>query len=73
MPLTGDRKIFQPPAASHMTSASTTDASLPMAAGWLISHMKTGRPEIYVVPFGAGAKTQVSTTGGWNTLFWPQQ
>jgi hypothetical protein len=30
---------------------------------------ETGRPEIYVVPFAAGAKTQVSTTGGWNTMF----
>jgi hypothetical protein len=30
---------------------------------------ETGRPEVYVVPFEAGAKTQVSTTGGWNTVF----
>jgi eukaryotic-like serine/threonine-protein kinase len=31
---------------------------------------ETGRPEVYVVPFpGAGAKTQVSNTGGWLARF----
>jgi len=40
-----------------------------MAAGWLISHMKQAGPKSTLCQFGAGAKTQVSTTGGWNTLF----
>ncbi len=69
MPLTGDRKIFQPPAASHMT-VSQYDGRFSSDGRWLAYFSyETGRPEIYVVPFGAGAKTQVSTTGGWNTLF----
>jgi len=30
---------------------------------------ESGRPEVYVVPFEAAAKTQVSTAGGRNTFF----
>lgn len=26
------------------------------------------RVEVYVLPFAAGAKTQLSTTAGWNTI-----
>jgi serine/threonine protein kinase/WD40 repeat protein len=66
---TGDRKLFQPPAASHMT-ASQFDGRFSSDGRWLAYFSyESGRPEIYVVPFEAGAKTQVSTTGGWNTLF----
>ncbi|HTW59845.1 MAG TPA: protein kinase [Terriglobales bacterium] len=66
---TGDRKLFQPPAAAHMT-VSEYDGRFSSEGRWLAYFSyETGRPEIYVVPFGAGAKTQVSTTGGWNTLF----
>jgi serine/threonine protein kinase len=66
---TGGRRIFQPPAASHMT-ASQYDGRFSSDGRWLAYFSyETGRPEIYVVPFEAGAKTQVSTTGGWNTLF----
>jgi|HubBroStandDraft_1064217.scaffolds.fasta_scaffold04029_4 serine/threonine protein kinase len=69
LPLTGDRKLFQPPAAAHMT-VSQYDGRFSSDGRWLAYFSyETGRPEIYVVPFGAGAKTQVSTTGGWNTLF----
>jgi serine/threonine protein kinase len=67
--LTGDRKIFQPPAAAHMT-VSQYDGRFSSDGRWLAYFSyETGRPEVYVVPFGAGAKTQVSTTGGWNTMF----
>ncbi len=66
---TGERKIFQPPAASHMT-ASEYDGRFSSDGRWLAYFSyESGRPEVYVVPFGPGAKTQVSTTGGWNTLF----
>jgi serine/threonine protein kinase len=64
-----DAKIFQPPAASHMT-ASEYDGRFSSDGRWLAYFSyETGRPEVYVVPFGTGAKTQVSTTGGWNTMF----
>ncbi len=69
LPLTGDRKIFQPAAASHMT-VSEFDGRFSSDGRWLAYFSyETGRPEVYVVPFGVGAKTQVSTTGGWNTIF----
>ena len=69
LPLTGDRKLFQPPAASHMT-VSQFDGRFSSDGRWLAYFSyETGRPEVYVVPFGVGAKTQVSTTGGWNTIF----
>jgi Tol biopolymer transport system component len=69
LPLTGDHKLFQPPAASHMT-VSQYDGRFSPDGRWLAYFSyDTGRPEVYVVPFAAGAKTQVSTTGGWNTMF----
>jgi Tol biopolymer transport system component len=69
LPLTGDRKLFQPPATSHMT-VSEYDGRFSSNGRWLAYFSyETGRPEVYVVPFAAGAKTQVSTTGGWNTMF----
>lgn len=67
--LTSDRKLFQLPANSHVT-ASEYDGRFSPDGRWLAySSYETGRPEVYVVPFAAGAKTQVSTTGGWNTMF----
>jgi eukaryotic-like serine/threonine-protein kinase len=69
LPLTGDGKLFQAPAASHMT-VSQYDGRFSSDGRWLAYFSyETGRPEVYVVPFAAGAKTQVSTTGGWNTIF----
>lgn len=69
LPLSGDRKPFQPPATSHMT-ASEYDGRFSPDGRWLsYFSYESGRPEVYVVPFAAGAKTQVSTTGGWNTIF----
>ena len=69
LPLTGDRKPFEPPATSHLM-ASEYDGRFSPDGRWLAYFSyETGRPEIYVVPFGAGAKTQVSTGGGWNTMF----
>ena len=69
LPLTGDRKPFQPPATSHMT-ASEYDGRFSRDGRWLsYFSYESVRPEVYVVPFSAGAKTQVSTTGGWNTIF----
>jgi serine/threonine protein kinase len=66
---TGDRKIFQPPAASHI-GVSQYDGRFSSDGRWLAYFSyETGRPEVYVVPLAAGAKTQVSTTGGWNTMF----
>jgi serine/threonine protein kinase len=65
----GERKIFQPPAAAHMT-VSQYDGRFSSDGRWLAYFSyETGRPEVYVVPFEAGAKTQVSTSGGWNTMF----
>jgi len=69
LPLTGDRKPFRPPATSQMT-VSQYDGRFSSDGRWLAYFSyETGRPEVYVVPFGVGAKTQVSTTGGWNTIF----
>jgi Tol biopolymer transport system component len=87
LPLTGDRKPFQPPAASHMT-VSQYDGRFSSDGRWLAYFSyETGRPEVYVVPFKADAKTQVSTTGdgtpssaattnsfssAWETAGWPR-
>lgn len=69
LPLTGDRKLFRPPATSQMT-ASEYDGRFSSDGRWLAYFSyESGRPEVYVVPFAAGAKTQVSITGGWNTIF----
>jgi hypothetical protein len=69
LPLTGEHKLFQPPATSQMT-VSEYDGRFSSDGRWLTYFSyETGRPEVYVVPFQAGAKTQVTTTGGWNTIF----
>jgi serine/threonine protein kinase len=61
--------IFQPPATAHMT-ANEYDGRFSPDGRWLAYFSyESGRPEVYVVPFAEGAKTQVSTTGGWNTIF----
>ncbi len=69
LPMTGERTPFQPPASAHM-KASEYDGRFSPDGRWLAYFSyESGRPEVYVVPFGAGAKTQISTTGGWNTIF----
>jgi dipeptidyl aminopeptidase/acylaminoacyl peptidase len=70
LPLNGDRKPFQPPATPKMT-VSQYDGRFSPDGRWLAYFSyETGRPEVYVVPFlSGGAKYQVSTTGGWNTVF----
>ncbi len=69
LPLTGDRKPFRPPTTSHMT-VSEYDRRFSSNGRWLAYFSyESGRSEVYVVPFPARAKTQVSTTGGWNTIF----
>ena len=69
LPLTADRKIFQPPATSHMTVSEYDGRFSSDGRRLAYFSYETGRPEVYVVPFAAGAKAQVSTTGGWNTIF----
>jgi hypothetical protein len=67
--LTGDRTPFRPPATSQMT-VSEYDGRFSSDGHWLANFSyESGRPEVYVVPVAAGGKTQVSTTGGWNTIF----
>ena len=69
LPLSGDRKLFRPAATAQMT-ASQYDGRFSSDGRWLAYFSyESGRPEVYVVPFAAGAKTQVSITGGWNTIF----
>jgi eukaryotic-like serine/threonine-protein kinase len=70
LPLNGDRKAFQAPAASKV-NVSQYDGRFSPDGQWLVYFSyETGRPEVYVVPFpSGGAKYQVSTTGGWNTKF----
>jgi serine/threonine protein kinase len=69
LPLTGDRKPFRPPATSQMTVTEYDGRFSSDGRRLAYFSYETGRPEVYVVPFATGAKTQVSTTGGWNTIF----
>ncbi len=69
LPLTGDRKLFRPPAA--ITSALQFDGHFSPDGRW-ISYFsyESGRPEVYVVPFLAnGIKYEVTTNGGWLSRF----
>jgi len=66
---TGDRKLFRPPATSQMTASEYDGRFSPDGRRLAYFSYESGRPEVYVVPFAEGAKTQVSTTGGWNTIF----
>jgi hypothetical protein len=67
--LTGDGKPFRPAATSQMT-VSEYDGRFSSDGRWLAYFSyESSRPEVYIVPFAAEAKTQVSTTGGWNTIF----
>jgi hypothetical protein len=69
LPLTGDRKPFRPAATSQMT-VSEYDGRFSYDGRWLAYFSyESGRPEVYVVAFASGAKTRVSTTGGWNNIF----
>jgi eukaryotic-like serine/threonine-protein kinase len=65
-----DGKAFRPAATSDLTK-SEFEGRFSADGRWLTYFAyETGRPEVYVVPFpGAGAKTQVSTTGGWLARF----
>jgi eukaryotic-like serine/threonine-protein kinase len=69
LPLAGG-PAFRPAATSSLT-ASEYEGRFSADGRWLTYFSyETGRPEAYVVPFpGAGAKTQVSTTGGWLARF----
>ena len=66
---TGEPKLFQPPATSQMTASEYDGRFSPDGRRLAYFSYESGRPEVYVVPFAEGAKTQVSTTGGWNTIF----
>jgi Tol biopolymer transport system component len=63
LPLFGDRKPFQPAAAT----ADQYDGQFSPDGHWLAYFSyESGRPEVYVVPFpGPGGKYQISRTGGW--------
>jgi serine/threonine protein kinase len=69
LPLAGGH-VFRPQATASLTE-SEFEGRFSADGRWLCYFAyETGRPETYVVPFpGAGAKTQVSTTGGWLARF----
>jgi eukaryotic-like serine/threonine-protein kinase len=69
LPLAGGA-AFRPPATAGLT-ASEYEGRFSLDGRWItFFSYETGRPEVYVVPFpGAGAKSQVSTTGGWLPRF----
>jgi Tol biopolymer transport system component len=70
LPLTGGGPAFRPPATAALT-VSEYEGRFSADSRWLCYFAyETGRPEVFVVPFpGAGAKSQVSTTGGWLARF----
>ena len=69
LPLKGG-EAFRPAATAGLTE-SEYEGKFSSDGRWICYFAyETGRPEVYVVPFpGAGAKTQVSTTGGWLARF----
>jgi len=69
LPMAGG-PAFRPAATARLT-ASEYEGKFSPDGRWLtFFSYETGRPEVYVVPFpGAGAKSQVSTTGGWLARF----
>jgi serine/threonine protein kinase len=70
LPLQVNREPFRPAATANL-SVNEYDGLISPDARWLTYFSyESGRPEVYVVPFAAnGAKTQVSTTGGWLPRF----
>jgi len=66
----GGGQAFRPAATAGLTE-SEFEGRFSADGRWLTYFAyETGRPEVYVVPFpGAGAKTQVSNTGGWLARF----
>ena len=66
----GSGQAFRPAATASLTE-SEFEGRFSADGRWLTYFAyETGRPEVYVVPFpGAGAKTQVSNTGGWLARF----
>jgi serine/threonine protein kinase len=70
LPLTGDRKLFRPP-ANTQNALGEYDGFFSPDSRW-ISYFsyESGRPEVYVAPPAiSGAKYQVSTAGGWLPRF----
>jgi eukaryotic-like serine/threonine-protein kinase len=69
LPLEGGQ-AFRPAATASLTE-SEFEGRFSADGRWLTYFAyETGRPEVYVVPFpGAGAKTQVSNSGGWLARF----
>jgi eukaryotic-like serine/threonine-protein kinase len=69
LPLAGG-EAFRPAATAGLTE-SEYEGKFSSDGRWICYFAyETGRPEVYVVPFpGGGAKTQVSTTGGWLARF----
>ncbi len=69
LPVAGGQ-AFRPAATAGLTE-SEFEGRFSADGRWLTYFAyETGRPEVYVVPFpGAGAKTQVSNTGGWLARF----
>ncbi|HXN98139.1 MAG TPA: protein kinase [Candidatus Acidoferrales bacterium] len=69
LPVAGGQ-AFRPAATANLTE-SEFEGRFSSDGRWLCYFAyESGRPEVYVVPFpGAGAKTQVSTTGGWLARF----
>jgi eukaryotic-like serine/threonine-protein kinase len=69
LPLAGGPP-FRPPATAGLTASEYEGRFSPDGRWITFFSYETGRPEVYVVPFpGAGAKSQVSTTGGWLARF----
>ena len=69
VPLDGS-PAFRPPATAGLTASEYEGKFSPDGRWITFFSYETGRPEVYVVPFpGAGAKSQVSTTGGWLARF----
>jgi serine/threonine protein kinase len=66
----GGGQAFRPAATASLTE-SEFEGRFSADGRWLTYFAyETGRPEVYVVPFpSAGAKTQVSNTGGWLARF----
>jgi serine/threonine protein kinase len=66
----GGGQAFRPAATASLTE-SEFEGRFSADGRWLTYFAyETGRPEVYVVPFpAAGAKTQVSNTGGWLARF----